>query len=1067
MTVCLACGEPLPADARFCPSCGTPVEAPPAPEERKLATVLFADLVGSTKLGEQDPERTRALLERFYDAMAAEIEGAGGTVEKFIGDAVMAAFGAPLAVEDHAERALHTALSMQRRLGELFGDRLALRIGVNTGEVFVGRAREGGSFVTGDAVNVAQRLEAAAGPGEVLAGERTVAAARGAFEFGERLTVEAKGKDAGVACRRVQRALTLMRPRGIGDLRRAFVGRDDQLEQLQLVYERAVEQGRPQLVTIVGDPGVGKTRLVRELWEWLGTRTPEPLRRTGRCLSYGQGITYWPLGEVLKEHFGILESDSPESVLKRLAGREILGLTLGLDVAGDLHPLAARDRLHDAWVEFLEELAREHPLVVLVEDVHWAEDELFDLLGRVQRDMGGPLLLLTTARPELLDVRPGWLAARENSSVLTLEPLSTAESEQMLDELLDSTLPARLRDVVVERAEGNPFFVEELIGTLIDCDLLARSNGAWMLHDLPPDFEVPDSVQAVLAARIDLLGPAEKAALQAASVIGRIFWTGPVYELLGDVEPDFRVLEERDFVRRRSGSSLAGEREYAIKHALTREVAYASLPRAKRAHLHAAFADWMERFGEGPGENAALLGHHYAEAVSPEHADLAWAGEEAQVERLRTKAVEWLERAADNAVSRYEIDEGVELLHRALALEGVEPRQAELWRKIGRAHALKFDGEPFWKAMQRSLDVCYDRQTCGETYAELAYETVLRSGMWRTRPDPDLIDGWIDQALELAAPESRARARALLARCFLQRGDMRELAHEATLLVQRLGDVELRAQAYGACLTAAFAVADFREALTWSERQLELVDLISDADLLADVYEFALPAHCAAGRFQDARRFVEQHDAIVEPLTPHHRLHGISVRLELEEAVAGWDAILKLAERTQSVVDANLATPCIRNARSLLVTALAAAHQGDEARARALEKRAEEVKLSGSDISLGAPRVRIALLRGEVPDIDVMTPPFGECRGRTWYALQATAARFDALAEVGDRRRIEDEAPELAKPNTYLEPFALRALGRVRKDVRLTEQAAERFDAMGLDWYAAETRALLSSRSRG
>src|SRR5438552_6376553 len=599
MATCAACGSALPGEARFCPSCGASVDAPTAVEERKLATVLFADLVGSTELGEQDPERTRALLTRFYEAVAEEIEGAGGTVEKFIGDAVMAAFGAPVALEDHAERALHAALSMHRRLGELFGDRLALGIGVNTGEVVVGRPREGSSFVTGDAVNVAQRLEAAAAPGDILAGERTVGAVRGAFEFGDPATIRAKGKEGAVECRRVVRALTLMRPRGVGDLRRTFVGRDDELAQLQAAYDRAVEHGEPQLVTITGDAGVGKTRLVRELWQWLGTQSPEPLRRTGRCLSYGQATAYWPLGEVLKEHLGLLESDSPELARSKLAGREILGLTLGLDVAGDLHPLAARDRLHDAWGNLLEELARERPLVMLVEDIHWAEQDLFDLLERIAGEVRGPLLLLATARPELLDSRPGWGAAGRNASVLRLEPLSAADSERMLRELLATELPEPLLDVVVERAEGNPFFVEELIGTLIDRDLLARSNGGWTLRELPSDFDVPDSVQAVLAARIDLLEPAEKAALQAASVIGRVFWTGPVYELLEGLEPDFRVLEERDFVRRRSGSSMAGEREYAIKHALTREVAYASLPKSKRARLHAGFAGWLERLGEG------------------------------------------------------------------------------------------------------------------------------------------------------------------------------------------------------------------------------------------------------------------------------------------------------------------------------------------------------------------------------------------------------------------------------------------------------------------------------------
>src|SRR6185312_1754401 len=239
-----------------------------AADERKLATVVFADLVGSTQLGgSQDPERTRAMLDRFYDLMAAEIERAGGTVEKFVGDAVMAVFGAPAAHEDDAERALHVAVAMQRRLAELFGDRLALRIGVNTGDVVVGRPREGSSFVTGDAVNVCARLEQASAPGEILAGERTVAAARGAFEFAEPATVQAKGKPGGVVCRKLVRALSLTRPRGISGLSPVFVGRGGELADLQQAYARAVSSGQPQLVSVVGDAGVGKTRLVREFWQ--------------------------------------------------------------------------------------------------------------------------------------------------------------------------------------------------------------------------------------------------------------------------------------------------------------------------------------------------------------------------------------------------------------------------------------------------------------------------------------------------------------------------------------------------------------------------------------------------------------------------------------------------------------------------------------------------------------------------------------------------------------------------------------------------------------------------------
>jgi class 3 adenylate cyclase len=264
MAVCGRCGTAIPGGALFCPGCAAPVAGDQPTEERKLATVLFADLVGSTALaGSQDPERTRALLDRFYDAMAEEIEHAGGTIEKFAGDAVMAAFGAPSALEDHAERALHAALAMQRRLAELFEGQLELRIGVNTGDVVVGRARAGSSFVTGDAVNVAARLEQAAAPGAILVGERTAAAARGAFEFEQPAAVDAKGKPEGVVARRVLRALSLMRPRGVSGLARAFVGRDRELERLSAAYRAAVEQRRPRLVTILGDAGVGKTRLVR------------------------------------------------------------------------------------------------------------------------------------------------------------------------------------------------------------------------------------------------------------------------------------------------------------------------------------------------------------------------------------------------------------------------------------------------------------------------------------------------------------------------------------------------------------------------------------------------------------------------------------------------------------------------------------------------------------------------------------------------------------------------------------------------------------------------------------
>ena len=1024
--------------------------------------MLFADLVGSTELaGSQDPERTRALLNRFYDAMAAEIADTGGTVEKFVGDAVMAAFGAPAAQEDHAERALHAALSMQRRLEELFGDALSLRIGVNTGDVVVGQPREGSSFVTGDAVNVAARLEQAAEPGEILVGERTAAAVGGAFEFHEPSTVAARGKAGGVACRRLVRALSLMRPRGVGGLGHSFVGRERELEALQQAYGGAVEEREPRLVTIMGDAGIGKTALIREFWEWLGSQSPEPCRRTGRCLSYGRGITYMPLGEIVREHFGLLESDPPDTVRHRLGDRAILGLTLGLEAPADLHPLAARDRLRQAWVAFLEELVAEQPAVVLVEDLHWADEALLDLLEAGLHDVRGPLLLLATARPELVHSPRAWGggARGRDGDTFWLEALSPSDTSRMIDELIPAVLPAPVRAVVIDRAEGNPFFVEELVRTLIDQGVLERRNGGWTARELSGDFVVPDNVQAVLAARIDLLAPADKAGLQAAAVIGRTFWSGPVYELLEGVEPDLRLLEERDFIRHRSGSSLVGEREFVIKHALTREVAYRSLPTVRRARLHARFAGWLERAGEGRDEHAAMLAYHYAEAVRPEDADLAWPGDEAELGRLRKRAVSWLRRAAELAVGRYEIEDAVSLLGRAVELETRPSAQVEIWREIGHAHAINFDGRAFSSAVQRAIELADDDLTAADLYSELAFQALVRWGMWSVAPEASLVEGWIERALELAPPDSAARAKALMARCYSDYDKSPELASEASGIAERLGDPAFRSYGYDVRALSAFAAGDYDEAAEWNRRRLSLVDEIQDPDHQADIFLMAIAPAVASGHFDEARRYAVSHEEVTHRLSPHHRLHGVAASLELEELLGDWNAASRLQPRVEDAVAANVATPCVRNQRSLLVCALARAYLGDEKEACRLEQEAEAYAMTGHGTVLYTPRVQLALLRDDLAAVESL---LGEPRvRRSSWRLSSMATHLDGLAALGERARVEAEASRLLQPNTYLEPFALRALGLVREDANLIECAADRFEAFGLDWHAARTRALL------
>jgi class 3 adenylate cyclase len=1061
MGFCPNCGQAVPAGARFCPACATPISEAAAPptEERKLATVLFADLVGSTELaGSQDPERTRSLLNRFYDAMAAEITETGGTVEKFVGDAVMAAFGAPTAHEDDAERALHAALSMQRRLEELFGDAVSLRIGVNTGEVVVGQPREGSSFVTGDAVNVAARLEQAAEPGEILVGERTAHAVRGAFELGEPTTVAAKGKAEGIVCRRLVRALSLTRPRGVGGLQRAFVGRARELRALQDAYRGAVGERQPRLVTIMGDAGIGKTTLIREFWEWLGSESPEPLRRVGRCFSYGQGITYLPLGEIVREHLGLLASDSPETVRRRLGEREILGLTLGLEAPPDLHPLAARDRLRQAWVAFLEELVAEQPAVVLVEDLHWAEGPLLDLLEAGPEDVRGPLLLLGTARPEFVHRRPTWGRAG-SAEALTLEALSSSDTARMVDELIPAVLPAALHQIVVQRAEGNPFFVEELVRTLIDQGVLERQDGGWTAHELSDDLVVPDTVQAVLAARIDLLAPAEKAALQAAAVIGRTFWSGPVYELLEGVQPDLRVLEERDFVRHRSGSSIVGEREFAIKHALTREVAYSSLPKVKRARLHARFATWLERAGDGRDEHAGLLAHHYAEAVRPEDADLAWAEDDESLAQLRRSAILWLRRAADLAIGRYEIDDAISLLERAARLESDTDEQVEIWREIARANALYFNGKAFASAMERAIELAREPSSAADLYAELAFQTLVRAGMWGVAPEAEPVERWIARALELSAPESASRAKALIARCYSDYDKSPVLASEAGEIADRLGDPVVRSYGYDVRALTSFTLGDHDEAARWHRRRLSLADQINDPDHQADIYANAIAPAVARGDFDEAQRYAVAHDEITQSLSPHHRLHGVSACLELEELAGNWEATARLQERVEDAVAANVATPCVRNQRSLLVCAVGRALLGDEDEAQRLEQDAEAHRMTGYGTVLDTPRMQLALHRGDLATVESLVGEPG-VRRSNWFYLSSMATHLDALAALGHRPRVESEAPPLLQSGTYLEPFALRALGRVREDADLIERAAERFETLGLDWHAARTRAL-------
>ncbi len=645
-----------------------------------------------------------------------------------------------------------------------------------------------------------------------------------------------------------------------------FVGRQRELDVLYASFRRAAVTGRPQLATVLGDAGVGKSRLVGELRHRLGREAPPPLRRSGRCVPYGRGTAYLPLAPVLREQLELQETDPSEAVRARLGERGVLALTLGIDVAGELSPLAVREALHSAWVAFLSEVASARPLALLVEDLHWAQDGLLDLLERLLEEVDAPLAVVATARPELLERRPSW-GRLANAETAWLEPLAPADAAAMLDSLTGD-LAADVRELLLERAEGNPFFLEELLAGLVE-------RG-------PDELEqpIPDSVQAVLAARIDLLSPGDKAAVQAASVIGRSFWAGAVREMLGS-EPDVGVLEARDFVRHAPATAFADEREFVFKHALTRDVAYGSLANEQRARLHGAFAAWLERAGGGRDEDAASLAHHYTEAVAS---------------GVCEKAVQWLRRAGELATARYELDDAVALFQRALDLEQDPRKRVELSHACGRASALNYDAETFLAAMEDAIEGCRDRAMRAELCAELAFEAYMRGGMW-TRPVTELVTARIEEALDLAGPDTRARAMALVASAYLHIGDGAPTASEAYAIAERLGDPMLRSVALDAQQRVAMDAREYEEAWKLNRQRLALMDEVGDADLRADTLQAAIPACIATCRFDEAREMARGTDEAASTLTPHHRVHGVAARVEVEELLGGWDAIRALEER--------------------------------------------------------------------------------------------------------------------------------------------------------------------------
>jgi class 3 adenylate cyclase/tetratricopeptide (TPR) repeat protein len=717
--VCNKCGKANPEHASFCSSCGAPLQAEEAgpPEVRKTVTVLFSDLAGSTSIGESlDPEPLRRVLTRYYAEMKQVLERHGGTVRELVGDAMLAVFGAPVAHEDDALRAVKAASAMSERLAELNDElerdwsiRLTSRTGINTGEVVVESPETERPLVLGDAINVAARFQSAAEPGQILLGDDTYRLVRDAVraEAVEPLALKGKSETVPAWC-----LLGVTDEPGLARrLDAPIVGRERELDLLRQAFERTVSAPACELVTVLGPAGVGKSRLTSEFVAGFGEQATV-LR--ARCLAYGEGITFWPVAEIVRKAAAIDEADPPDAAREKIAAllgdsEEAASVADGVAAAIGLAESAAElQEIFWAIRKLLEGLAREHPLVCIFDDVHWAEPAFLDLVESIAgRASGAPLLLLCLARPELPEERQSWM-----SGAIVLEPLGEHESARLIQSLLGVGGPAdELAARVGEAAEGNPLFVEELLRMLVDDGFLERSNGGWQaIRDLS-ELALPPSINALLAARLDRLTASERGVIQRASVIGKVFWWGAVAELSpeaarAEVGSHLQALVRKELIRP-DPATFAGEEGFRFGHILVRDAAYQSIPKAARAELHERFAGWLEgRAGERAGEYEEIVGYHLEQAVRYE-SELGPADERRA--ELAARAGARLASAGLRARGRGDMSAVANLLSRAAALL---PAQPDL--KIKLADALVETGE-----LARAEGILAEAAGAGESPIEL------------------------------------------------------------------------------------------------------------------------------------------------------------------------------------------------------------------------------------------------------------------------------------------------------------------------------------------------------------
>jgi class 3 adenylate cyclase len=1050
-------------------------------EERRIVTVLFADMTGATALGEaRDPEDVRALLTRYYHIAREVIAAHGGTLEKFIGDAVMAVFGLPQAHGDDPQRAMSAALEIRERVraDPKLGPQQPVRIGVNTGEVVATRDSVASDFlITGDAVNVAARLQQMADPWAILCGERTARAARERFILGHSTEIDVKGKRLPVQARPL-----VGRAASVALSRFPLIGRDDDLAQLELVARRAFTDRRPFLVSLIAAAGTGKTRLVEEFLHQLPALSPGATVAIAQCLPYGQRVTYWPLRALLVRLVGVEDDAAADAVREQIRdwlhdrgvevpdrAADLLAATIG---AGEPEVID-RAALFAAWRTTIEVAARRSPLVLVFEDLHWASDSLLDLVEYIVQPRGETaVLMIALSRPELLDRRPAWGGGRRNYVAMSLEPLDDGSVAQLIRNMVGPAAP-QIVERVVARAEGNPFFAGEIVQSIRE-RVPSLGDVTAVEHALAT---LPDTIQATILARLDLLEPAERRTLQLGSVFGRAFRAAGISALGPDLAPRSDALVDRlvqkDLIRPSAGDS------FAFRHILIREVAYQTLLRTERAELHAAAARRLE--GQAGGREdalAELIAYHFGEAATL--TTVTRAGHLDAVE-IRRKAVSWLRRAADVAAAGAATAEAAR--HLGAAIELAAPDELpELQERLGDVSG----GDAGAKAYRVALRLCRELGRPADQELRVLGSLLTRymrfQGTVGDRPSEEEIerlraDG---RALLDQARDERAIASFVIADGFYPfwRGaqatavDIAE-AEASTgrglAIADRLDDPRLRSAALDALTTCAKARGAWAQARQFAQQRLAFEDRLDLHERL-DANTMVAWASALLGDLGQADRATAAALALFQSGQVHWwGLHSAAWRAYALTLLGRWDEALAVAEHARKIwAEGGLipAAYCVHGFIAALDVARAR-HDGQLVdRYRAVLD--EILRHFAADSLFGRlrpyGRADLDTLEAEVIRGFATIP-----RARLQLVERALALCTDLdrlLAPEAVRPIVAASAADGLK---LLEAQARRALGIARRDVAELTRALELFEETRAVPYAARARcerALLTGDQR-